>query len=167
MSGFSVFHSHVLVDEKALDGQHLVVKCKLHNDNKDISVNVLVDCRATGFSFIDEEYAHQHNFPLFELKVPQALEVIDDREILSGDITQMTRIPMTISDHQEELPAFVTKLSHYSLVLGIPWLRHHGVVVDFSSGSVFINASRQKDGHVKKRVDVQGDEPGPRTKTNK
>ena len=63
LSGFAVFHFPV--DEKALDGRHLVVKCRLHNNNKDISVNTLVDCGATGISFIDEEYARQHNFPLF------------------------------------------------------------------------------------------------------
>ena len=28
---------------------------------------------------------------------------------------------------------FVTKLGHYPLVLGIPWLRHHDVAIRFAS----------------------------------
>jgi len=34
------------------------------------------------------------------------------------------------------LPTFITKLGHFSLVLGIPWLQRHAVVTDFVSNSV-------------------------------
>ena len=51
----------------------------------------------------------------------------------------------------------MTKLGHYQLVLGIPWLRYHGVVGDFSLGSISINASQRKDGHVRREVEVHGE----------
>ena len=58
-----------------------------------------VDCRATGFAFIDEEFAHDHNFPLFKLKKPHYLEVIDGRPIESGLITYKTKLKITIAGH--------------------------------------------------------------------
>lgn len=73
---------------------------------------------------------------MYSLKIPRALEVIDGREISSGDITHITMVPMIIDGHREELPSFVTKLGHYPLVLGIPWLRFHGVTVSFGSDRI-------------------------------
>jgi len=34
------------------------------------------------------------------------------------------------------LPAFITKLGHFLLVLGITWLRRHAVITNFVSNSV-------------------------------
>jgi len=41
-----------------------------------------------------------------------------------------------IQDHKEQLPIFITKLGHYPIVLGIPWLRLHDVAVQFASNTV-------------------------------
>lgn len=43
---------------------------------------------------------------------------------------------MTIDKHTETLPLFVTKLGHYPVVLGIPWLRHHDVSISFAKNTV-------------------------------
>ena len=119
VSAFSL--SNVPLEERDMDGNHLIIKCTLSSETP-IETPALVDCGASGFAFVDEEYARQQNFPMYQLRVPRALEVIDGRSISSGDITHIVKIPMTIGGHRETLPAFVTKLGHYPLVLGIPWL---------------------------------------------
>jgi hypothetical protein len=43
---------------------------------------------------------------------------------------------MNIQDHKERIPMFITKLGHYPIVLGIPWLRLHEVAVRFASNTV-------------------------------
>ena len=48
----------------------------------------------------------------------------------------LTQICSQIQDHTEMLPTFITKLGHFSLVLGIPWIRRHAIVTDFVSNSV-------------------------------
>jgi transposase InsO family protein len=125
-----------------MDGNHLVVTCSLSDSDNKIQTHALIDCGATGFAFIDEEFARQHHFPQYALRVPRALEVIDGRPILSGDITHIVKVGMSIGGHHEMLPAFVTKLGHYPLVLGIPWLRHHGVSVRFASNDVSFDSPR-------------------------
>ena len=124
------------VKEESLDENHIVISTQIQDESSLISTHALVDCGVTGFTFIDEEFAHDHNFPLFKLKKPRCLEVIDGRPIESGLITHMTKLKMTIAGHQERIPLFVTKLHYYSIVLGLPWLRFHDVNIRFSKNTV-------------------------------
>jgi hypothetical protein len=117
------------IDEGSMDGKHLVVTCSLSDRENKIPTKSPIDCGATGFSFIDENFVRQHNLPMFKLRVPHTLEVIDGRPISSGEITHIVKVGFTIGQHHETLPAFVTTLGHYPLVLGIPWLRHHDVSI--------------------------------------
>jgi hypothetical protein len=47
----------------------------------------------------------------------------------SGNITHIVEAQLSIHEHQERLPMFVTKLGHYPIVLGIPWLKQHDVAI--------------------------------------
>ena len=117
-----------------MDGNHLAVACSLRPCEHDcvIDRHVLIDCGASGFTFIDEDFTRHHNLPRIRLHEPRTLEVIDGRPIASGAVTHMNTLTMTIADHKETLPLFVTKLGHYPIVLGIPWLRHHDVTIHFA-----------------------------------
>jgi hypothetical protein len=57
------------------------------------------------------------------------------------------------------LVAFVTKLGHYSLVLGIPWMRKHDVTIRFASDTVIFDSpsclGHRQDPVVVKGVDVE------------
>ena len=124
------------VSENKLDGSHLIIKCTFVDPHHRLDSNVLVDYGASGFSFIDREFASQHNLTQFNLKEPRRLEVIDGCPVDTGDITHMVRIDLDINEHQEHLTAFVTKLVHYPLFLGIPWLRHHNPRIDWVKNTI-------------------------------
>ena len=60
-----------VLEKELLDGGHIVVSIKLDDkSNKFFSSYVLVDCGATGYAFVDEEFAYDHNLPLYKLKIP-------------------------------------------------------------------------------------------------
>ena len=119
ISSFSL-QSQVL-EEELLDGGHIVVSVKPDNKfNKSFASYVLVDYGATGYTFIDEEFACNHNLPLYKLKTPHLLEVINSRPIKSRLITHLTQLRMSIDGHQKDIPMFVTKLGYYPIVLGLP-----------------------------------------------
>jgi hypothetical protein len=126
----------VAIEEGSMDGNHLVVTCTLSLNNKEIATHALIDCRAMGYVFIDQDFTDHHQLLPRPLKTPHALEVIDGRKISSGDITHMVEAQLSIQEHQERLPMFVTKLGHYPIVLGIPWLKQHDVVIRFASNLV-------------------------------
>ena len=90
------------VEERELEGDHLVVACQLASDaSKVIPTYALIDNGATGFAFMDEDFAHCHHFPLIPLKTPRALEVIDGRTIAFGMITHLVRAKLQIRNHVE------------------------------------------------------------------
>jgi predicted aspartyl protease len=111
------------VEEASLEGQHLVLSAYLASDGTKTPTEALIDSGATGLAFIDEGFAEKHRLPRYALKKPRSLEVIDGRTIESGVITEMVRVTLVVNKHTENLCAFVTKLGHYPVVLGIPWLR--------------------------------------------
>ena len=119
-----------------MDGNHIVIKCSLGKEPHDIIEQALCDTGTTGFAFIDEAFARQHNFPKFDLGISRAVDVINGRPIPGGDITHLVKVPLRIGNHLEELPAFVTTLGHYKLVLAIPWMRQHNVTIDFAANSL-------------------------------
>ena len=97
-----------------MDGGHIVVSVKLDDkSNKFFSCYTLVDCSATSYALVDEEFAHDYNLPLYKLKTPRPLEVIDSRPIELGLITHLTWLWISIDGHQEDIPIFVTKLGYY------------------------------------------------------
>jgi predicted aspartyl protease len=124
------------IEEGSMDGNHLIVMCTLSLNTKEIPTHALIDCGATGYVFIDQYFADHHKLPLWPLKIPRAVEVIDGRKISSGDITHIVEAYLSIHEHHERLPMFVTKLGHYPIMLGIPWLKQHDVAICFPSNLV-------------------------------
>jgi hypothetical protein len=119
-----------------MEGKHLIITCTLTVNNKEIPTQALIDCEATGIAFIEQNFARHHHKPLLELKEKIQVKVIDGRPIESGDITHIDQVGMIFRDHGEQIPMFITKLGHYPVVLGIPWLRLHNVAGLFASYAV-------------------------------
>jgi len=119
-----------------MEGEHLVVSCILSVNGQTIATHALIDSGATGIAFIDKDFARHHQLTLTPLQNPRSLKVIDGRPISSGDITHTTTITLLINEHQEQLPMFVTKLGHYRIVLGIPWMDLHDINIRFRSHTV-------------------------------
>jgi hypothetical protein len=66
-----------------MDGNYLISMCTLSLDSKEIPTHTLITCRATSYAFIDQDFANHHHLPLYLLKTPCALEVIDGQKISS------------------------------------------------------------------------------------
>lgn len=66
---------------------------------------------------------------MFKLRILRFLKVIDDRAIKSSHTIYITSVVYNIGHYLKTLPAFLTRLRHQLLVLGIPCLRNHGVRV--------------------------------------
>src|SRR4051794_4784127 len=83
--------------EDNMDGNHLVLTCTIASDTTDdIRTFSMLDCGATGYAFMDQDFACRHEFPLYELRTPRDLDVVDGRPIESGQITHVTKTTMAI-----------------------------------------------------------------------
>src|ERR1041385_8044209 len=125
--------------EDNMDGNHLVLKCTVASD-ADIRTFSMLDCGATGYAFMDHDFASRHNFPKYQLRTPRDLDVVDGRPIESGQITHVTKTTMMINGHSEVIFMFLTKLGQYSIILGMLWLRRHDPWVRFASNQVTFNS---------------------------
>jgi hypothetical protein len=123
-----------------MEAKHLVITCTLTVNNQEIPTHALIDCAATGIAFMDQDFSRHYQIPLQELKEKKEVEVINRRLIQSGDITNITKVGMTVQDHMEQLPICIRKLGHYPIVLGIPWLQLHDVAVRFASNTVIFGS---------------------------
>jgi hypothetical protein len=65
------------IKEGSMDGKYLIVTCDLSFNHKKIPTHTLIDCRVTGYTFIDQAFATHHKLPLCPLTTPQVLKVID------------------------------------------------------------------------------------------
>jgi hypothetical protein len=65
------------IEEGLMDRNYLVMMCTLSLNTKEIPSHALIDCRSTGYAFIDQDFANHHKLPLCTLKIPCALEVIN------------------------------------------------------------------------------------------
>ena len=139
ISQFSIQSAEI--KESSMESKHLVVKCSLKIEDKIIDTHALIDCGATGIAFIDKDFVRHHQIQEKELKDPRELEVIDGRPIESGTITTMAKLDLGIRGHQEQLPVFVTKLGHYPIVLGLPWLQLHDVTIKFQKKRIGFESS--------------------------
>jgi len=151
------------VKECKLEGEHLFVAATLRNGDHSIQTPAMIDTGATDFAFIDENFVRQQKFPRYRLNPPRDLEVIDGRPIESSQITHLTKISCQIQDHTEMLPAFITKLGHFSLVLRIPWLRRHTVITDFVRNSVRFQCPDHRNPPAAPRVAFQTIGVAPKT----
>ena len=51
--------TEIELTEDQLDGKHIVISCSLSFGDIRVQTHALIDCGATGYAFVDEEFAHQ------------------------------------------------------------------------------------------------------------
>jgi hypothetical protein len=94
----------------------------------------------TGFSFMNEAFTCQHHFPHYQLQNPKTVEGTNGCPISSGGITEYVEIQYTIADDHGTLTAYITSLTHYPVILGIPGLKRHDVNVNFTKNDIQLSS---------------------------
>ena len=110
------------------------MSCTLGNDNE-ISSHSLLDTGATGVAFIDETMARHVcdvlKISFLPLAKPKPLKGFDGKP--SRPITHAIYPTLTVQGHSKLLaPMLVTSLGQHPIILGKPWMRKHGVILDMS-----------------------------------
>lgn len=129
----------MLISASSLPGdlftdEALVVSCSLGNKNE-IETVTLLDTGATGVAFIDKAMARHVcdvlQISFIQLAKPKPIKGFDGRP--APPITHAIYPTLTVQGHTESLaPMLVTTLGQHPLILGKPWMRKHGVILDMS-----------------------------------
>ena len=95
-----------------------------------IPIQALVDSGASD-SFLDPSFLGQHHLPPFLHPQPIQLELIDGSLPSTEPITHYIPTQIRIhGSHTEDLTFQVTRLGHFQMVLGFPWLSRHNPCID-------------------------------------
>jgi transposase InsO family protein len=126
-----------------------------HHENVLSSANAMIDSGATGW-FIDKGFADRLPVIPRECAVKRQLEVIDGRPIESGLITHELDLAIRIGPHEEIATFLITKLGHYPMVLGKPWLGTHNPEIDWKHGEVKFTSTYCAEHCLPTNIHVEG-----------
>lgn len=119
----------------------MILPTTLETKDERISTYALTDSGAEGKAFIDESWARDRNLPLLPLRDPFSLKVFDGNETESGQVTHYIQCGMRVHDHfEKKIRFYVTRLAHYPIVLGLPWLKQHDPTIGWSANSVLFDS---------------------------
>src|SRR5271156_1087130 len=123
----------------AMDGNSTSLKLKVELETTDTaevkSVNVLVDCGATG-EFIDRHYAKSCGFHLLKLSKPIPVYNVDGTPNEAGFVTEVVDLILRYKNHSERTLFAVSSLGKQKLILGHSWLRKHNPEINWTTGEV-------------------------------
>ena len=99
----------------------------------------LLDTGATGHAFIDESTAREVCEKLQispqKLTRPKPVKGFDGKR--GKDITHAIYPILTVQSHKETIaPLLITQLGQHKMILGKPWMRKHGVIIDMATDQI-------------------------------
>ena len=90
----------------------------------------LLDTGCSGYMFMDLAHARAQKLPIYTLSRPRPLRAFDGT--FTNPVTQYTRVAVNIKGHFEKsVFMFLTRLDHYPIIIGLPWLRQHNPRIDW------------------------------------
>lgn len=99
----------------------MVWQVSLEQGSCAVPTYAMTDTRAEGVCFVNKNWATSRGFALEPMKRPMPLVNFNGQEEESATVTHFLVANLRIHDHTEkEAFLFVTSLSHYPIILGIP-----------------------------------------------
>ena len=128
-----------VIDEK-LTCDHLILLCKLINNDISINFYFMIDNDITNIDFIDNFFAHYHEFSRILLSNSRFLIVVDDRNFVSSNLIYVVDIFFMIQNYLETIVFFIIKLKHYFVILNMSWLKLHDFLIYWNRNVVFFSS---------------------------
>lgn len=96
----------------------------------------MIDSGATGL-FIDEEFVRKMGLKTHKKRRPSPLSLFDGTKV--KDITEKVYLNLHLRGMVQKLACDVTVLSHYAIILGLPWLKTYNPHIDWRNEIIEIS----------------------------
>ena len=115
------------------------MKIGLKQEEKEegIIVDILLDNEATGL-VMSEEFMRRHRFRRTKLERLIYVRNIDSTLNYVGLIMNMVEIEIFFKGHKERTLIDIIGGQKWNVILGMPWLAHHNLEIDWRMGEVQI-----------------------------
>lgn len=100
-----------------------------------VTLTALVDCGACA-SLINSAAVTHLAVTTTPLVVPQPIQMVENSTSLSGHVTHSAHLHLSTPASSAPIDMFVTTISRYDLIVGLPWLQANKPRIDWSSCSM-------------------------------
>jgi len=121
--------------EKVLREVTVKIGLKQEEEEEGVVTEVLLDSGATGL-VMSEEFARKHKFRRTKLERPVYVRNVDGMLNYAGPIVDTVEVEIFFKGHKERALIDVIGGQKWSVILGMPWLRHHNPEIDWKTGEV-------------------------------
>jgi len=121
--------------EKVLREVTVKIGLKQEEEEEGIVTEALLDSGATGL-VMSEEFARKHRFRRTELERPVYVRNVDDTLNYARPIVDTVEVEIFFKGHKERTSIDVIGGQKWSVILGMSWLRHHNLEIDWKTGEV-------------------------------
>ncbi|GAA5988531.1 hypothetical protein JCM11641_003305 [Rhodosporidiobolus odoratus] len=116
--------------------EHLILPVRLSEGSTTADTFAMVDSGSQG-NLLDEQYARALRLPLIRREVPIAVKSFDGHTDASSALSFYTSpVRLQVGSHIETVEFNVSRVAHYPIILGIPWLRAHDVSLHMQENRV-------------------------------
>ena len=121
--------------EKVLREVMVKIGLKQKEEEEGIVTEALLDSGATGL-VMSKEFARRHKFRRTELERPVYVRNMDETFNYAEPIVDTVEVEIYFKGHKERISIDVMGGQKWSVILGMPWLRHHNPEIDWKTGEV-------------------------------
>ena len=121
--------------EKVLREVTVKIGLKQEEEEEGIVTKSLLDSGATGL-VMSEEFARKHRFRRTELERPVHVRNVDGTFNYAGPIVDTVEVEIYFKGHKERTSINVMGGQKWSVILSMPWLRHHNPEINWRTGEV-------------------------------
>ena len=100
-----------------------------------VETQALIDSGAEG-QFLDKEFVRSRNIPITPLPKPITALNVNGTTNTKGTITHYTWLELTTQGMTTPTRLLITGLGKESVILGIPWLKHTKLRIDWEKGTL-------------------------------
>ena len=123
------YHEDVVSGQVDLYMTTVKIGLKQEEEEEGVVTEVLLDSGATGL-VMSEEFVRRHKFKRTKLERPVYVRNVDGTLNYVGLIVNMVEVEIFFKGHKERTSIDVIGGQRWSVILGMPWLRHHNPEID-------------------------------------
>src|SRR6202453_4990874 len=120
---------------------------KTFNTHNSINIDSLLDCGASGL-FIDKQFIELNDITTRKLPRPISIYNVDGTLNEGGTIKEAVDLIVSHGNHKKRATSWVCGLGADRVILGLPWLRLHNPVINWSTGEIALSRCPRSCGYI-------------------
>src|ERR1700735_4049916 len=135
----------------SVDANEIILPTNIQLNNENVETPTLLDSGAGGI-FLDQNYARKLKVKEIMLTTPIVARNVDGTPNKKGTIRSYVNLQFKIGDKSFYERFYITGLGKQKMILGLPWLKRHNPLVDWTKGTLTWQTDKPREFSIKKML---------------